>query len=89
VDYGRVYFEGGGFEYNSFSNITYIEFSKSEGKVKFLVATVAFGMGVNIRSLKQVVVYDIPKWPTTLMQMIGRCSRETENGRCIIFLPLW
>jgi superfamily II DNA helicase RecQ len=98
VDYGRVYFEGRGFEYNSemYSGCTHEiskariadEFSKSEGKVKVLVATVAFGMGINIRSLKQVVVYDIPKWPTTLMQMIGRCSRDNEKGRCIIFLPV-
>jgi superfamily II DNA helicase RecQ len=64
------------------------EFAKGDGKIKVLVATVAFGMGINIHALKQVVVYDVPKWPTTLMQMIGRCSRGNEKGSCVMLLPV-
>jgi hypothetical protein len=55
------------------------EICKSEGKAKVLFATVAFGLGNCIRSLKQVLVYDLPKWPTALMQMIGWCSRKNEK----------
>jgi superfamily II DNA helicase RecQ len=97
-DYGRVYLSDGSHEYNvemytgstsstSKSRIAE-DFQAAGSTTKVLIATIAYGMGVNVKGLKQVVVYDIPKYPTTLMQMIGRCSRDQESGRCILVTPV-
>jgi hypothetical protein len=52
------------------------DFQAAGSTTKVLIATIAYGMGVNVKGLKQVVVYDIPKYPTTLMQMMRRRKKE-------------
>ena len=51
---------------------------------KIIVATNAFGMGINKANIRHVINYSIPLSMEDLSQQSGRCSRDGEEGRCIL-----
>lgn len=55
-----------------------------KGSVDIIVATIAFGMGINKPNIRYVINYNIPDSLESLSQMMGRCSRDKEYGECII-----
>jgi len=60
-----------------------------EEKIKIMVATNAFGMGINKPNIRYVINYSIPLSIEDLSQQSGRCSRDNEYGECILlFDPL-
>ncbi|ARF09083.1 DEAD/SNF2-like helicase [Catovirus CTV1] len=56
-----------------------------EGTVKCIVATVAFGMGINIRSIRCVIHYGCPKNIESYYQEIGRAGRDGQPAECHMF----
>jgi len=44
-----------------------------------------FILGIDNKTIKRVVIYDIDKSPSQLWQKIGRCSRDNTAGHAIIF----
>lgn len=63
------------------------DFVKSASITRVLICTVAFGMGVDCRGLKNCIIFDIPEDPSILMQEIGRIARTHERGICRILCP--
>ncbi|VUZ56264.1 unnamed protein product, partial [Hymenolepis diminuta] len=57
------------------------------GKVRVLVATSAFGMGLNKRDLQAVIHYSLPKSFENYIQEIGRAGRNGQQSYCHTFLP--
>ena len=51
---------------------------------KIVVATNAFGMGINKANIRHVINYSLPLSLEDLSQQSGRCSRDGEEGRCIL-----
>jgi ATP-dependent DNA helicase RecQ len=51
---------------------------------KIIVATNAFGMGINKPNIRHVINYSLPLSMEDLSQQSGRCSRDGEEGRCIL-----
>ncbi|KAM7537715.1 hypothetical protein Aperf_G00000071453 [Anoplocephala perfoliata] len=57
------------------------------GKIRVLVATSAFGMGLNKQDLQAVIHYSLPKSFENYVQEIGRVGRNGQWSYCHTFLP--
>ncbi|XP_054276984.1 ATP-dependent DNA helicase Q4-like [Macrosteles quadrilineatus] len=56
------------------------------GKTRIVVATVAFGMGINKQDIQGIVHYNMPSSYERYVQEVGRAGRDGEIAHCHLFL---
>lgn len=61
------------------------QFVRNSGNLKVLIATMAFGMGVNIPDIDIVVHWGLPASSLSYWQEVGRCARDGRQGYAICY----
>ena len=61
-------------------------FTRGSKKVRVVVATVAFGMGVDKPDVRGVVHFHLPQSVEHYVQEVGRAGRDGKPAHCHLFL---
>lgn len=57
-----------------------------DGTLRIIVATVAFGMGINKSDIRCIIHYNMPSSFESYVQEVGRAGRDNKPANCHVFI---
>lgn len=78
--YAIGYYHGG----LDYQQRAFLQKQFQEQQLQFLIATNAFGMGINKSNIRVVIHYDLPDSMENYMQEIGRAGRDQQQSYAIL-----
>lgn len=57
----------------------------TDSKLRVVITTVAFGMGIDIPNIRNVIFWGIPESCCHFWQQVGRACRDGQNGNAIVY----
>ncbi len=54
------------------------------GETDFMIASSGFGIGLNMKDLKNVIHFNLPNSIESLYQLTGRAGRDNQNASCTV-----
>jgi superfamily II DNA helicase RecQ len=62
------------------------KFTAPESKIRLVIATIAFGLGINIANIKYVIHWGIPQNHLSYWQEVGRAGRDGTQATAILYI---
>ena len=62
-------------------------FTLEDSPVRCLVSTIAFGLGVQIPNVRYILHWGPPSSLMGYVQEVGRCSRDGQPGKAVLYVP--
>ena len=69
---------------DSVKEIVLNSMADNNGHIRVLICTIAFGMGVDAKGVRNIINFGPSRNLESYVQESGRCSRDGEQGRCVI-----
>jgi superfamily II DNA helicase RecQ len=65
------------------------DFIPDSSPVRCLIATLAFGLGMQVNNISYVIHWGPPSSILDYFQEIGRCARNGMDGKAILYKPIY